>query len=437
MNMKNSILILFVLSFILSCSNEIKIELPITEINGYGPFESGRRGIFPYSEDLNDPLRKTYLKVTGIPANLSDLKVGGITINGNQSAYQDYLLGNISKEQFESFQKKIGFDTLSLSKEPIKCKVAFAFGKDSTGQTRMVVDANNNLDLSDDNIFTPFEFNPKIEIKNDSVAINNSVKVVYERYANNKIIEVNTPLFIIHKSESNGFMCNFPQYASAKLDGEEIAICSDRFAYLNYNFADITLMNDSLRNGAKAKNENIISKNDYIKVKGKIYKNIGVNLNKNVLTLEKVDLPQNQLYSSQVGFKALPFEGNDFTTNSSISLDNLNGKYVLLDFWAVWCGPCKEEMPNLKSFYEKIDKSKFEIIGIVGDSPSAELKKIIDEQTINWPQILSDDTNKLKEKYGISGYPTTFLIDPEGIIVAKNLRGKELEHKIISLTKLQ
>ena len=145
--------------------------------------------------------------------------------------------------------------------------------------------------------------------------------------------------------------------------------------------------------------------------------------------------PKNQLYSSQVGFKSFPFEGFDFQTKSPISLNDLKGKYVLLDFWAIYCGPCINEMPKIKKFYERIDKSKFEIVGIVADSPPEAVKNIITENSITWPQLLSNDTNKIKELYGIYRYPTTLLLNPEGIIIAKDSRGKELEDKIIRLIK--
>ena len=107
----------------------------------------------------------------------------------------------------------------------------------------------------------------------------------------------------------------------------------------------------------------------------------------------------------------------------------------MLDFWSVTCGPCIAEFPHLKELYSKTDRAKFEIIGIVGHSASDRLKKVIDQHEITWPQILSNDTNKIIENYRISGYPTTLLIDPEGVVVVKNLRGKELEEKILNLMK--
>ena len=160
-----------------------------------------------------------------------------------------------------------------------------------------------------------------------------------------------------------------------------------------------------------------------------------VNTIKNTLVLEKTDLPKSQLFSTQIGYYPYPFQGEEFTTKTMISLDRLKGKYVLLDFWAEWCGPCIAEFPHLKELYSKTDRAKFEIIGIAGRSSFDGIKRLIDQHETTWPQIFSDDTNKIIEKYEIRAYPTVFLIDTEGIIIAKNLRGNELEEKILNLIK--
>ncbi len=437
MRFKSIALLTICLACLLSCSKQKTIELPLTQKNGYGYFHSALGEISPYSDDENNQWRKTYLKVSGAPENLTDVKIGDIETNIYQSVYQNYILGNITKERYEELQKSWDWkpDTLELSKEPLKCKIAFAYGKDSTGVVKMVVDANNNLDFSDDEIFTPFNMTPSKSLNNDSLAQKNSINVSFERFIDNKKVSTNAPLFIAHMSQFNMFMCNFPQHSTTSFKGAEIAVCSDGFTDLSYKNPSIVLSGNSLKKGDKVSNENLISKNEYIEIKGNIYKNIGINQNHNTLVLEKVNLPKNQLYSTQIGFKSFPFEGSDFTTESRISLNELKGKYVLLDFWAVWCGPSRQEIPNLKELYEKTDKDKFEIVGIVGDSPSKELKKIIEKNSITWPQILSTDSNKIKEDYGVHGYPTTFLINPEGIIIAKNLRGKELEEKVLNLIK--
>jgi len=421
-------------TFLLSCSQGNIIELPLTPKNGYGPFRAGLGGISPFFEDENNPWRKTYLKVTEGPIGLTDIKYGNIETNIYQSVYQDYLLGNITKEWYEDLQKSWNWepDTLNLSKTSIRTKIAFAYGKDSDGVTRMVVDVNNNLDLSDDKIFTPVDM--VFERRNiDSLAQIHAIHVSFETFTHNKILSVSVPLFVAYQSQINMYMCNFSQYAMAQYKGENIAICSNGFSSLSFENVEITLVNESIKKDEKAKEENVILKNEYIEIKGEIYKNLGVNTNKNVLILEKTDLPKTQLVSTQVGYKSYPFSGEEYNTKTTISLERLKGKYVLLDFWAVWCGPCIQEFPNLKDLYAKVDTSKFEIVGIVGDSPIDALIETINKHQITWPQILSDDTNRIKEEYGIHGYPTSLLLDTEGVIIAKNLRGEGLTDRVLNL----
>ena len=430
-----SLITLCIIFLLLSCSQEKIIELPLTVQSGYGPFSSGVGGISPFDEDENNPWEKTYLKILEGPTGLTDIKYGEIETNIRQSVYQDYLLENISKERYEDLQKSWNWvpDTLKLSKAPIKTKVAFAYGKDSEGVTRMVVDANNNLDLSDDKVFIPFDMLSNTSSNKDSITQVHSVHVSIETFTHDKITPVTIPLFIVFHSQINMFMCNFPQYAITQYKGENIAVCSSHFTNLSYYNADITLVNADMKEDGKAKEENIILKNEYIEIKGEVYKNLGVNTNKNVLVLEKTDLPKTQLVSTQVGYKSYPFRGEEYNTKSPISLESLKGKYVLLDFWAVWCGPCIQEFPNLKDLYAKIDTSKFEIVGIVGDSPVDALIETINQHQITWPQIISDDSNRIKEEYGVSGYPTSLLLDPEGVIIAKNLRGTGLTDRVLKL----
>ena len=228
-------------------------------------------------------------------------------------------------------------------------------------------------------------------------------------------------------------MCNFPQYATAQLEGAEIAISSDNFTNPSYKSSNVVLIDESISNGMKANPEKIVSMDEYIIIKGSVYKNKGVNRNRNSLVLEKTILLQDQLYSTQVGFKTFPFEGLEVKTKAPISLNDYKGRYLLIDFWAVWCGPCIQELPNLKELYDKIDKTKIDIVSIVGDSQSDALEKMIEQHSITWPQILSDETKTIINKYGVRGYPSTLLINPDGVIIAKDLIGKDLENKINEL----
>lgn len=111
------------------------------------------------------------------------------------------------------------------------------------------------------------------------------------------------------------------------------------------------------------------------------------------------------------------------------------GKYVLIDFWASWCTPCRQQMPSLKEVYKQFHKKGLEIVGISLDSNKTDWTKGISDLNLPWPQF--NDTQNGKSEaaalYGINVIPQTILINPEGIIVEKNLHDQDL---IVELTDL-
>ncbi|WP_338357331.1 TlpA disulfide reductase family protein [Yeosuana marina] len=115
-----------------------------------------------------------------------------------------------------------------------------------------------------------------------------------------------------------------------------------------------------------------------------------------------------------------------------ISLKDLRGKVVLIDFWSIRCAPCIKEMPHLRNLYDKYKDMGFEVIGVVaeGDSEKKRVLKIINENGANWPQLLDKGLNvkvSYHSLFKIGALPTVWLLDKKGIIVDQNARGARLE----------
>jgi thiol-disulfide isomerase/thioredoxin len=106
-------------------------------------------------------------------------------------------------------------------------------------------------------------------------------------------------------------------------------------------------------------------------------------------------------------------------------------KYILVDFWASWCSPCRKEIPNLKRLYEKYSSKGFEIISISTDKKEADWEKALKEEKLVWPNFL--DTKGAADACNVSSIPAMFLLDDKGIVVAEKIRGEELAKKLEEL----
>jgi len=132
-----------------------------------------------------------------------------------------------------------------------------------------------------------------------------------------------------------------------------------------------------------------------------------------------------------IGKLAPVFSQNDPKGNS-LSLEKFRGKWLLLDFWASWCKPCRSENPNLVKAFNQYNKKGFEIFSISLDAEKEPWLKAIVADRLFWAHgsDLKGWENEAARLYEVSSIPASFLISPEGKIVAKNLRGEALERKL-------
>lgn len=135
-----------------------------------------------------------------------------------------------------------------------------------------------------------------------------------------------------------------------------------------------------------------------------------------------------------IGSKAPEFTQND-VEGRPVSLSSFKGKYVLIDFWASWCGPCRMENPNVLAAFNRFKSKNFTVLGISLDKDKDAWVKAINADGLTWTQLsdLKAWQNEVAAMYKVQTIPQNFLVDPSGNIVAKNLRGSDLESKLCEL----
>ncbi|WP_083663578.1 TlpA family protein disulfide reductase [Sphingobacterium sp. B29] len=230
--------------------------------------------------------------------------------------------------------------------------------------------------------------------KNKLTAIKAKTEQLGRNLANNELIEVIREL-------SDSFISNHPNNYYG--------------LYLISNFPDNT--------------------NKQLNDRNNMFKKISNDLQKTYLgesILQKIKISK----IFEIGEMMPEFEQTD-TISKVVKLSQFRGKYVLVDFWASWCAPCRRENPNLVKAYQKYRGKGFEIIGISLDENKEEWLKAIRNDGLKWTQLsdLKSFKNSVAQQLSIQAVPDNFLIDPNGVILAKGLRGDDLSKELERIFK--
>lgn len=237
----------------------------------------------------------------------------------------------------------------------------------------------------------------------------------FEIVKHGEVIERKISIVLKYRQEDNLVYYSIPTYGVANLFNFNL--------YINFGFSfdpiyrksDIFFDNDFSKK---------ISRNQLLKLSKRIYRNQGIDLINESLDLERVEVDF-RMWSKRDDDYAPLFAGKEFLTKEYITLESLKGKYVFLDFWGSWCGPCIKEIPNIKKAITELKELDVVFLGIANDSKKA-LKQAIKLYDIEWPQILSDKQNLIKEVFDITSYPTTLFLGPDGKIIGKNIQGESI-----------
>jgi len=154
---------------------------------------------------------------------------------------------------------------------------------------------------------------------------------------------------------------------------------------------------------------------------------------------QTLQTPQQPQQTAAAGLLNAP--APDFTlpdrSGKPVALSSFKGKYVLVDFWASWCGPCRKENPNVVQAYNQFKDKNFTILGVSLDKEKAPWEKAIADDGLSWTHVsdLKFWDSQVVPLYNIQGIPYNVLLDPNGVVIAENLRGEELSQKLAEILK--
>lgn len=401
-------------------------------INGVGP-----RGNTTLSLQLINNADSLVQKLigqyeTGHYHDLEDIKEYYYIVDEYQFYYQNYRTGRVSKPLFQKWIKENGWeikDTLYLCSKPMSLVVRVLVGKKKNdGTYYYMVDREQNGTYDDDVL---------IPVLAKASNVNKGAEpspVLLDFLSGGTLTEepIHIELFFMNDRVSISFRTFL--FARFSYRGVPYVICKDLlFANDVYLLPDVPYFSAIPRDLAIHDSEDVKIGEDAFKIFFQRW-NTHITLipqeNREIGEFYVVSVPTANSHMVKVPYDNL--EGEDILSNERRSLDEYKGKWVLLYFWSDACGPCIQSLPKLNSAQERYRKNGFEILGIMDVRSNALTQQILEENQVHWPNIRLSDVNLEGSVYQVHAYPTTYLINPEGLIETRYFSTNELERLLLS-----
>lgn len=309
-----------------------------------------------------------------------------------QAFYQGYQQGKISKEDCQQMFKAWNMDTLDCSPEPLQVYVVAAIGKDANGVKNIVFDGNANMDFTDDE---PMPYDNQ-----------HPVPLYHERYIDGRAVADTTYVYTVEQW-GNLYL------KAAEWVEQKITLKGKEYDFYIDNSGTKYDRNASL-NFSTPYHKYTYRLGQYAVLSDSYYLIDSLSADGRYMHLTEVpDAPGKE--AMQKGFRVCSFSTTDMEGNTVNFPDDFKGKYVLLDFWATTCGACVVDFKTrYVPLYEKYHDLGFEILGIADDS-SDDILKFKEKYALPWITVADRDHNsELVKRFGITAFPTVYLIDPEG-----------------------
>lgn len=441
----------------------LTVDLKLSE--NLSPFGHSLSSASKYDTTLNNIWSRTLQPVIGVPDTLIDANLYYDNLQIRQLVFYGFKAGLMDTSYYESWTENAGFLEEDYTDQFVDQQVHFVYGLDADSNHVLIFDTNNNENLGDERAHVLPKKMPDLPwFMMDTHLV--SVPVTYDLFDGERIVTATTKITVHpymkspipgmrprlwrggfahttgtlqYKEKTYGWWAANPGDVGAytalqarvwvePIDGTNVPAYTGRQeALLQENLADTSADKPNYPAGVYPKLKEPFEVGDLISLGEDVFELSSISPAGDQIVLNRAEA---KLVGLRTGLTAPDFEGQALDS-TTVRLSDYRGRYVLIDFWGTWCGPCLGEVPHLKAAYESYDRDQFDILAVAYDDPEA-LRVFIEKENLTWTQIIQQEEDStmrdILDVYRITGYPTTFLVDPEGVIVAREgrLRGDNL-----------